>query len=104
MFDISKAKDNNYFKGEYVDSEILKDNFMGTEDELKVIAMTVYELCYSGSDLDELEEEFGCLNIDYMDRVQSMIQCDYDYLSSDQQNEVERMVYKLEENDGEFSE
>ena len=83
MIDIPKIKDNLEIRSEtYVDAESFRDNFEGSEEQLQVIANTIYE-CVDGSNEDP--ETFG-------DEVQSMIEYDYDYLTLDQQDKVFWMV------------
>lgn len=83
MVNIDKTKDNKEIRSEtYVDAESFRDNFEGSEEELQIIANTIYE-CVDGSNEDP--ETFG-------DEVQSMIEYDYDYLTLDQQDKVFWMV------------
>lgn len=83
MINIDKIKDNLKTRSEtYVDAESFRDNFEGSEKELKTIAQTIYD-CVDGSNEDP--ETFG-------DEVNSMLQYDYDYLTKDQQDKVFWMV------------
>ena len=62
------------------------DNFEGTKEELQNIAETVYELVdvvsYPDDDM-------------FMDKCESMLRCDYDYLTDDQFYEVYNMIEKI---------
>lgn len=90
--DITKQKDNEKFKSEtYVDSEYLRDNFDGSDKQLKIIAQTVYE-CVDGTVPDE----------DFVDGCQSMLQYDYDYLKPHQEDTVLDLIEELVCNNGEF--
>lgn len=62
------------------------DNFVGTEEELKNIAKTVYELVDATS---YPEDDM------FLDKCESMLQYDYDYLSPDQFEEVYNMIIKI---------
>lgn len=62
------------------------DNFVGTEEELQSIAKTVYELV----DVVSYPEDDM-----FMDKCESMLQCDYDYLTDDQFHEVYNMIEKI---------
>lgn len=90
--DITKQKDNQVIRDdEYVDSELLRDNFTGSDEELRVIAKTVYE-CVDGTVPDE----------DFIDGCQSMVQYDYDYLKPYQEDIIFELIEELVCNDGEF--
>lgn len=68
------------------------DNFNGEEEELKNIAMTVYECCCG-----------QCFDDDFEDHCQSMLDCDYDFLTEDQYHQIlHKYIEELIENDGEF--
>lgn len=74
-----------------IDTIKIIDNFEGNEKELKNIALTVYEICCQGFDDD------------FHDNAQSMLDCDYDFLTEDQYNKVMyEYIEELIENDGEF--
>lgn len=62
------------------------DNFVGTEEELQNIAETVYELVDTTSYPDDDM---------FMDKCESMLRCDYDYLTDDQFYEVYNMIEKI---------
>lgn len=62
------------------------DNFVGTEEELQSIAKTVYELV----DVVSYPEDDM-----FMDKCESMLKCDYDYLTDDQFYEVYNMIEKI---------
>lgn len=62
------------------------DNFMGTEEELKNIAQTVYELVDATS---YPEDDM------FLDKCESMLRYDYDYLTDDQFEEVYSMIIKI---------
>ena len=62
------------------------DNFTGTEEELKNIAQTVYELV----DVVSYPEDDM-----FMEKCESMLQYDYDYLSPDQSEEVYNMIVEI---------
>lgn len=83
---ITKAKDNMFVNDEgYLDSELLRDNFDGSEEQLKIIAETVFE-CVDASNKDDWN---------FMDECQSMLSCDYDYLNPQQYHEVEGFIETL---------
>lgn len=83
--DITKQKDNQTIKNDrYVDSELLRDNFIGTDEQLKIIAQTIYECC-DGTVPDD----------DFMDYCYSMLECDYDYLKPHQKDEVVKEIEKI---------
>lgn len=83
---ITKTKDNMTNKDEkYMDSEMLRDNFNGTEAELKVIAETVFE-CVDATNEDDWN---------FMDECQSMLDCDYDYLNPQQYHEVLEFIDRI---------
>lgn len=84
--DIQKIKDNDEIRSEsYIDSELFRDNFNGTDEELKIIAETVYELVDASNTNDDT----------FMDECKSMISCDYDYLNMDQINIVCKMIDEI---------
>ena len=84
--DIQKIKDNDKIRSEsYIDSELFRDNFNGTDEELKIIAETVYELVDASNTNDDT----------FMDECKSMINCDYDYLNMDQINIVCKMIDEI---------
>ena len=84
--DITKQKDNQTIKtNEYVDSELLRDNFMGTDEQLQIIAQTIYECC------DGVVPDDG-----FMDYCYSMLDCDYDYLKPHQRDEVVELIKKID--------
>ena len=90
--DITKQKDNQIVRDDgYVDSELLRDNFMGTDEQLKTIAQTIYECC-DGTVPDD----------DFQDGYNSMIEYDYDYLKEPQKETVRDLIEELICNDGEF--
>ena len=90
---IDKIKDNQIVKDNgYVDSELLRDNFDGSDEHLKIIAKTIYE-CVDASNEDDST---------FMDECISMAQCDYDYLKTYQTDEVLKLVDELCCNNGEF--
>lgn len=91
--DINRIKDNEERNEEYVDAESFRDNFQGSEDELKIIAQTVYECVDATNENDET----------FTDECKSMLQWDYDYLSNAQYHEVlYTYIEELIMNDGEF--
>ena len=61
------------------------DNFEGTEEELRTIAETVYELVDASNTNDDT----------FIDECESMINCDYDYLNMDQINIVCKMIDEI---------
>lgn len=84
---IDKIKDNMETRNEdYIDSESFRDNFEGTEEQLKTIAETVYELV----DATSYPEDDA-----FLDKCDSMIQYDYDYLTKDQADTVYQMIIKI---------
>ena len=89
---IDKVKDNLEFRSEeYIDSESFRDNFEGSEEQLKIIAQTTYQCCEEGND-DE-----------FLNRCKSMLNSDYDYLNDNQYNEVMyKWIEELITNNGEF--
>ena len=95
MIDITKEIDNQIVKNNgFVDSELLKDNFNGSEEQLKIIAKTVYE-CVDATNEDDFI---------FMDECESMIGCDYDFLNNHQVNEVVWLIDELICNNGKFKE
>lgn len=83
--DITKQKDNQTIKtNKYVDSELLRDNFMGTDEQLQIIAQTIYECC------DGVVPDDG-----FMDYCYSMLDCDYDYLKPYQRDEIIERIKKI---------
>ena len=74
--------------------EKMIDNFMGEEEELRNIALTVFE-CVDGSNTNDDT---------FMDECDSMIGCDYGYLNPNQVNEVLDLIEELILNDGNFKE
>ena len=86
------VKDNLEFRSEeYIDSESFRDNFEGSEEQLKIIAQTTYQCCEEGND-DE-----------FLNRCKSMLNSDYDYLNDNQYNEVMyKWIEELITNNGEF--
>lgn len=84
---IDKIKDNMETRNEdYIDSESFRDNFEGSEEQLETVAETVYELVDATSYPDDDM---------FMDKCESMLRCDYDYLTDDQFYEVYNMIEKI---------
>lgn len=92
--DITKYKDNEITKNdEYIDAEILADNFDGNDKQLKFIAKNVYDMVDMVSYPDD--EEF-------MDKCDSMIGCDYDFVNPDQHHQITQLIDELIINNGKF--
>ena len=83
---ITKTKDNMTNRDEkYIDSEMLRDNFNGTEAELKVIAETVFE-CVDATNEDDWA---------FMDECESMLSCDFEYLNNAQFHQVIEFIDRI---------
>lgn len=83
---ITKAKDNMIVNDEgYLDSELLRDNFEGSEEQLKVIAETVFE-CVDASNEDDWN---------FMDECESMLSCDFEYLNNTQFHQVIEFIDRI---------
>lgn len=77
----------------YKDMEIISDNFLGTEEELKAIAKDVYDKVDMVSYQDDP---------DFMDKCESVMSCDYPFLNPDQENKIFDMIDELIEKIGEL--
>lgn len=69
----------------YKDMEIVADNFLGTEEELKSIAKNIYE-CVDATNKDDST---------FMDECESMMTCDYPYLKEYQEDEILKIIDEL---------